>query len=50
MSWISPLKTPAGQVWSSGFSRSGVDRLESGEFPKRRVFFSNALNIRPLAA
>jgi hypothetical protein len=35
---------------SSGFSRSGVDRLGSGEYFQRRVFISNTINGRPWAA
>jgi hypothetical protein len=30
-----------------GFSRSGVDRLGSGELLQRRVITSNALNVQP---
>jgi hypothetical protein len=37
-------------VWSSGFSRSGIDRLGSREFIQRRVFIFNIFNVRPWAA
>jgi hypothetical protein len=29
------------------YSRSGVDRLGSGEFRQHRVITSNALNVQP---
>jgi hypothetical protein len=38
------------EVRSSGFSRQGVDRLESWEYFQRRVFMSNALSVRHKAA